>query len=67
MRGNSALAVLLLFLSAACLLIGILYALGAIQFLTSETSGPHYKHFALFLALSVVFLVGANFARRRTA
>jgi hypothetical protein len=64
MRGNPVLAVILLVIAAACLLVGILYALGAITVLASG-GGPHYKHFILFLVLAVVFLVGANFARQR--
>ena len=67
MRGNPALALLLLLLSAVSLFIGILYALGVLQLFTSEGSGPHYKHFALFLALAIVLLIGANFARQRAA
>jgi hypothetical protein len=66
MRSNSALALLLLVVAAACLLIGILYALGALQ-IAASGGGPHYKHFILFLVLAVVFLVAANFARRRAA
>jgi hypothetical protein len=64
MRGNAGLALLLLVLAAACLLIGILYALGAVQLFASG-GGPHYKHMILFLALALVFLVTANFARPR--
>jgi len=67
MRGNPALSVALLLLAAACLLIGILYAIGLLQLFTTEGSGPHIKHFILFLVLTIVFLVAANFARQRAA
>ena len=65
MRGNPVLALVLLLIAAVCLLLGILYGIGAIQVLTSEPSGPHYKHLILFLVLALVFLIGANFARQR--
>jgi hypothetical protein len=66
MRGNPALALLLLVVAGVCVLLAVLYALGAIQVFASG-GGPHYKHMVLFLVLAVVFLVGANFARQRTA
>jgi hypothetical protein len=67
MRNNPALAVFLLILAAVCMVIGVLYAVGALQLFTSEGSGPHLKHLVLFLVLAVVLAVAANFARQRAA
>ena len=47
--------------------IAALYAVGVLQILTTETSGPHYKHAVLFAVLAVASFVAANFARPKTA
>ncbi len=66
MKSNS-LAVGLGVLGVIFLIIAGLYALGALQVLTSTTSGPHLKHALLFVVLAVASFVGANFARPKTA
>jgi len=49
------------------IVIAALYAVGVLQILTTETSGPHYKHAVLFAVLAVASFVAANFARPKTA
>jgi len=49
------------------IIIAALYAVGVLQVLTTETSGPHYKHAVLFAVLAVASFVAANFARPKTA
>jgi len=49
------------------IIIAALYAVGVLQILTTETSGPHYKHAVLFAVLAVASFVAASFARPRTA
>ncbi|OLB81027.1 MAG: hypothetical protein E6I12_01870 [Chloroflexi bacterium] len=49
------------------IIIAALYAVGVLQILTTETSGPHYKHAVLFAVLAVASFVAANFARPKTA
>jgi len=49
------------------IIIAALYAVGVLQILTTETSGPHYKHAVLFAVLAVASFVAANFARAKTA
>ncbi len=45
-------------------MLAVLYALGTIQFLVSDTSSPHhYTHAVLFFVLAVGSLVAANFTR----
>lgn len=58
---------MLVVLAVIFAIVGILYALGAIQFLTSTSAPHHYKHALASFALAVVCLVGANFARRQPA
>lgn len=54
-------------LGAVFVVLAVLYAVGVLQILTSEPSGPHYKHAILFAVLAVASFVGANFARPKTA
>ena len=49
------------------IIIAALYAVGVLQILTTETSGPHYKHAVLFAVLAMASFVAANFARPKTA
>jgi len=49
------------------IIIAALYAVGVLQILTTEASGPHYKHAVLFAVLAVASFVAANFARPKTA
>lgn len=65
-RSNS-LAVALGVLGIIFIVIAVLYAVGVLQFLTSEPSGPHYKHAVLFVVLAVASFVAANFARPKAA
>lgn len=65
-RSNS-LAVALGVLGVVFIVVAALYALGVLQILTSEPSGPHYKHAILFVVLAVASFVAANFARPKAA
>jgi hypothetical protein len=63
MRGNS-LAAGLVVLAVVFLVVAVLYALGALQILVSDThASHHYTHAVLFVGLAVASLVAANFAR----
>jgi hypothetical protein len=64
---SNGLAVGLGVLGVVFLVIAALYAVGLLQILTSENSGPHYKHAVLFAVLAVASFVAANFARPKTA
>jgi hypothetical protein len=63
MRGNS-LAAGLVVLAIVFLVVAVLYALGVLQVLVSDThASHHYTHAVLFVGLAVASLVAANFAR----
>jgi hypothetical protein len=63
MRGNS-LAAGLVVLAVVFLVVAVLYALGVLQILVSDThAAHHYTHAVLFVGLAVASLVAANFAR----
>jgi hypothetical protein len=63
MRGTS-LAAGLVVLAVVFLVVAVLYAVGVLQILVSDThSAHHYTHAVLFVALAVASLVAANFAR----
>ena len=63
MRGTS-LAAGLVVLAVVFLVVAVLYALGALQILVSDThASHHYTHAVLFVGLAVASLVAANFAR----
>jgi accessory gene regulator protein AgrB len=64
MKSNS-LAAGLGILGVIFIVVGILYALGVLQILTSGP-GNHYKHAILCGVLAVASFVAANFARVRT-
>lgn len=53
-------------LAVVFLILAALYAVGAISFLASTSSGPHIKHAIALGVLAVVALVAANFVRTRT-
>jgi hypothetical protein len=63
MRGNS-LAAGLVVLAVVFLVVAVLYAVGVLQILVSDThASHHYTHAVLFVGLAVASLVAANFAR----
>lgn len=63
MRGTL-LAASLVVLAVLFLVVAMLYAIGILQFLVSDThASHHYTHAVLFVALAVASLVAANFAR----
>jgi hypothetical protein len=63
MRGTS-LAAGLVVLAVVFLVVAVLYAVGVLQILVSDThAAHHYTHAVLFVALAVASLVAANFAR----
>ncbi len=63
-RGSSALMGLLVVVAAASVVLAILYALGKVNVLVSDPHSPHhYTHAIALIALAVVLLIGANFAR----
>jgi hypothetical protein len=66
MRGTPAVAGLLV-LAIVCVILAVLYALGAISWFASTSSGPHYKHAIGLIVLAVLCGVAANFARNRPA
>jgi len=55
----------LVVLGLLCVVAAVLYAVGVLQFFTSVSSGPHYKHAVLFSGLAVVCFIAANFAREK--
>ena len=55
-----------LLIGLLCVVVGVLYALGVLQFFASTSSGPHYKHAILFAALAVASFIAFNFTRPRT-
>jgi hypothetical protein len=61
------LPVALVILAVIFAILAVLYEVGTIQFLTSEGTGRHTKHAIVLGVLAVVSLIGANFARTRTA
>jgi hypothetical protein len=66
MRGNS-LAAGLVVLAVVFLVVAVLYALGVLQILVSDThAAHHYTHAVLFVGLAVASLVAANFARPKS-
>jgi Tfp pilus assembly protein PilV len=63
MRGTS-LAAGLVVLAVVFLVVAVLYAVGVLQILVSDTHAAHHNtHAVLFVALAVASLVAANFAR----
>jgi hypothetical protein len=63
MKGNS-LAVGLVVLAVLFFIVAILYALGMLQILVSDShASHHYTHAVLFIVLAVASIVAANFAR----
>ena len=66
MRGTS-LAAALVVLAVLFLVVAVLYAVGILQVLVSDThASHHYTHAVLFVALAVASLVAANFARPKS-
>jgi len=63
------LAIALVVLALIFLVVGGLYAVGALQILVIDShASHHYTHAVLFIGLAVASLVAANFARpKRTA
>jgi hypothetical protein len=58
----------LLVLAVVFAVVAVLYAMGSIQFLVTDThSTHHYTHAVLFGVLTVASLVAANFTRPRAA
>jgi len=54
-------------LAVVFLVVAVLYALGVLQILVSDTHATHhYTHAVLFVGLAVASLVAANFARPKT-
>ena len=54
----------LVVLAVVFLVVAVLYALGVLQILVSDThASHHYTHAVLFVGLAVASLVAANFAR----
>ncbi|HYU63292.1 MAG TPA: hypothetical protein VEN12_05875 [Verrucomicrobiae bacterium] len=53
-------------LGVICIVLAVLYAIGALQLFTSGP-GNHYKHAILLIVLAVASFVAANFARPKIA
>jgi hypothetical protein len=63
MKGNT-LAAALVVLAVLFLVVAVLYAVGVLQILVTDShASHHYTHAVLFVALAVASLVAANFAR----
>lgn len=60
-------AVLLIILAVLLLIFAYLYWVGDFELFTRTGSGPQKKHAMLLAGLAVLSVIGANFARRRTA
>lgn len=58
------LPIALVVLAVICVVLAVLYGLGAIQAFTSTGQGHHPTHAIAFVVLALLLLVGANFARR---
>lgn len=64
-KGNS-LAVALVVLAVVFLGVAVLYAVGVLQILVTDShAAHHYTHAVLFVGLAVASLVAANFARKK--
>ncbi len=62
------LAILLVALAVVFALLGVLYAMGTINFLTTHPNASHhYDHAGLMAALCLASLVAASLVRPRTA
>ncbi len=62
------LAIALVVLALVFLVVGGLYAVGALQILVTDShASHHYTHAVLFIGLAVASLVAANFARPKRA
>ena len=65
---SAPLSILLVVLAVVFAVLAVLYGIGTIQFLVSDThSAHHYTHAVLFGVLTVASLIAANFTRPRTA
>jgi hypothetical protein len=65
---SAPLSIGLVVLAVVFAVVAILYAMGVVQFLVTDTSSPHhYTHALLFGVLALASLIGANFTRPRTA
>ncbi len=66
MKGNGPLAVLFLALAAVFAAAAVFFFLVRTSLLANSTA-IHYKHAIVFLALAVLALIAANFARPKPA
>lgn len=57
---------LLVALAIVFAVFAVLYATGHFELLTRTGQGPQYKHAILLGVLTILALIAANFARRRT-
>jgi hypothetical protein len=65
---SAPLSILLVVLAVVFALLAVLYALGSIQFLVSDTTAAHHPTHAVVMGvLALASLVGANFTRPRAA
>ncbi len=66
MKGNAALAALFVVLAVVFAAAAVFYFLVKTSLLANSTA-IHYKHAIVFLALAVLSLIAANFARPKAA
>jgi hypothetical protein len=66
MRGSRPLALALIVLAVIFALVAIFYFTQKTSFLAGGHPAKHFKHAILFIALAVLSLVAANFARPKS-
>lgn len=54
---------LALLLAAVFFILGLLYGMGTIQFLTHSGAGHHYKHLILLWILALLCMIWARFQK----
>jgi hypothetical protein len=64
---SSALAIGLVAAAVICVILAVLYLVGAINVLSTHSSGPHTAHAIVLGVVAVAALVAANFVRPKTA
>lgn len=60
------LAIVLVAVAVLCVILAALYFVGAINFLSTHSSGRHTTHTIVLVVVAVAALIAANFARPKT-
>jgi uncharacterized membrane protein YidH (DUF202 family) len=64
---SATLAIALVAFAILCLVLAVLYFVGAINVLSTHSSGRHTTHAIVLAVVAVGALIAANFARPKTA